>query len=62
MNYNDWIINNIDTLRYNYNKRLQFIKETSFSEYCNYIYTGLKIGAWLPKEYTQNIKRRNNRE
>ena len=56
MNYNEWIINNIDILRYNYNKRFQFIKETSFFEYCNYIYTAIKLGAYLPEEYTKNIK------
>ena len=56
MNYNKWVINNIKQLRYNYKSRFQFIKETSFNEFCNYIYTGMKIDAWLPKEYTKNLK------
>tara|TARA_Y100000593_G_scaffold77241_1_gene142929 strand:+ start:730 stop:894 length:165 start_codon:yes stop_codon:yes gene_type:complete len=48
-------MNNIDQLRYNYKSRYKFIKNTAFSEYCDYIYTGMKIGAWLPVEYTIGI-------
>ncbi len=55
MSYNKWIMNNIDQLRYNYKSRYKFIKNTPFSEYCDYIYTGMKIGAWLPVEYTIGI-------
>ena len=56
MNYNKWLKNNIDTLNYNYKKRFKFVYKTSFNEFCNYIYQGIKIGAYLPKEYTKNLK------
>ena len=56
MNYNKWVVINLDALSENYKSRFQFIKETSFNEFCNYIYKGIEIGAWLPKEYTKNLK------
>ena len=55
MNYNQFVKNNIDALTHNYKSRLKFVHDTPFWEYCDYIYTGIKNGAYLPKEYTKNI-------
>ena len=55
MNYNQFVKNNIDALTHNYKSRLKFIYETPFFEFCEFVFIGLKRGAYLPKEYTKNI-------
>ena len=53
MNYNEWVINDWIDLSHNYNSRNI---NSSFDEFCNYIYTGIqKKVDWLPKEYTKGI-------
>ena len=56
MNYNNWVINNLEQLTINYKSRYKFIYKTSFQEFCDYIYTGIKNGCVLPKEYIKNLK------
>ena len=61
MRYNQFIINNLDALSYNYNSRLKFIGNTSFEYFCEFIYVGLKNGAYLPDEYIKNINYKENK-
>ncbi len=56
MNYNTWFINNLIQLAKNYTSRYKYIQYSSFEEFCQYIYNGIKIGAYLPKQYIKNIK------
>ena len=53
MNYNKWVENNWIQLSHNYNKR---DIDSSFDEFCFFIFKGLEVGAWLPVEYTYGIK------
>ena len=55
MNYNKWVINNWITLSENYRNRHRFIFESNFDEYCQFIFTGIKHGCWLPEEYINGI-------
>ena len=52
MNYNKWVEENYLQLSHNYNNR---DIESSFDEFCGYIYTGIINGCWLPVEYTYGI-------
>ena len=52
MNYNKWVENNWIQLSHNYNSR---DIESSFDEFCEYVYCGIINGAWLPVEYTYGI-------
>ena len=53
MNYNKWVENNWIQLSHNYNNR---DIDSSFDEFCFFIFKGLEVGAWLPVEYTYGIK------
>ena len=53
MSYNKWVEINWIALSHNYNSRN--IK-SSFDKFCNYIYTGIINGCWLPDEYLTGIK------
>ena len=55
MNYNKWVINNWIALSENYRNRHRFIFESNFEEYCQFIFTGIKNGCWLPEEYLNGI-------
>ena len=52
MIYNKWVENNWIQLSHNYNSR---DINSSFDEFCNYIYTGIQKKCWLPEEYTIGI-------
>ena len=52
MNYNNWVENNWLQLSHNYNKR---DIESSFDEFCRYIYTGIINKCYVPVEYTHGI-------
>ena len=56
MSYNQWIVRNLDALSENYKSRFEFVKDTPFYEYCDYIYTGVINGCYIPKEHLKNIK------
>ena len=56
MSYNTWVTRNLEQLTINYKSRYKFIYKTSFQEFCDYIYTGIKNGCVLPKEYIKNLK------
>ena len=53
MNYNKWVENNWIQLSHNYNSR---DINSSFDEFCNYIYIGIQKKCWLPDEYLTGIK------
>ena len=55
MKYSEFINNNLDALQQNYKSRLEFIYETPFFEYCDFIYTGLTKGLYIPDEHKKNI-------
>ena len=55
INYAKFLNNNLEQLKINYKTSFNFIYETSFFEYCDYIYTGLKHNCWLPKKHTKDI-------
>ena len=55
MNYNKWVEKNWLALSHNYNNRNL---SSSFDKFCNYIYTGIINGCWLPDEYTTGIKKK----
>ena len=52
MNYNKWVEENWLALSHNYNNR---DIDSSFDEFCGYIYMGIINGCWLPVEYTYGI-------
>ena len=60
MNYNQFIINNLKALSYNYKSRLKFIDNTPFNYYCEFVYVGLKNGCDMPEEYTKNVNYKEN--
>ena len=53
MNYNNWVEINWIQLSHNYNN---MDIESSFDEFCRYIYTGIINKCWLPVEYTYGLK------
>ena len=55
INYAEFLNNNLEQLKINYKTSYNFIYKSSFFEYCNYIYVGLKNKCWLPDEYTNGI-------
>ena len=56
MSYNQWSVRNLDALSENYKSRFEFVKDTPFYEYCDYIYTGVINGCYIPEEHLKNIK------
>ena len=56
INYAEFLNYNFEQLSKNYKERHKHIFKTYFYEYCNYIYTGMKNNAWMPKEHTKGIK------
>ena len=55
INYAEFINYNFEQLSQNYKERHKHIFKTHLYEYCNYIYTGMKMNAWLPVEHTKGI-------
>ena len=55
INYAEFINYNFEQLSINYKERHSHIFKTYFYEYCNYIYTGMKMNAWMPREHTKGI-------
>jgi hypothetical protein len=55
MKYTTFINTNIDSLQQNYKSRHEFIHETPFFEYCEYVFVGLKNGCYIPSEHKKNI-------
>ena len=55
MKYTTFINNNLDALQQNYKSRLEFVYETPFFEYCEYVFVGLKNGCYIPNEHKKNI-------
>ena len=55
MNYNKWVVLNMDRLSKNYKSRYTFINKTNFEDYCSYIYNGIFKNCWLPVEHTKNL-------
>ncbi len=52
MNFNQWVSYNYLDLSRNYNSR---DINSSFDEFCRYVYTGLKKKCFIPVEYTKGI-------
>ena len=52
MNYNKWLIENLEQLTINYKSR---DITSSFDEFCRYVYTGIINKCWLPVEYTYKV-------
>ena len=55
INYSEFLNNNLEQLKINYKTSYDFIYESTFYEFCRYVYKGLEVGAWLPVEYTYKI-------
>ena len=55
ISYSEFLNNNFEQLSKNYKDRRKHIFKTYFYEYCQFIYVGMKINAWLPAEYTNGI-------
>ena len=53
INYAEFINNNLDQLKENYNN--SNITESDLSEFILYVYTGIIWDCWLPVEYTYGI-------
>ena len=53
MNYNKWVIRNLEQLTANYKN--SNIKDSELYEFCEYVYCGIINGCWLPVEYTYGI-------
>ena len=56
MKYTDFINKNKPQLLLNYSGRTDYIPYVTFKEFTLYVFKGLQVGAWLPLEYTCNIK------
>ena len=52
MNYNNWLIENLEQLTINYKSR---DISSTLDEFCRYVYTGIINECWLPVEYTYGI-------
>ena len=55
INYDEFLNKNLKQLTRNYKSRQKHIFKTYFYEYCNFVYIGMKMGVWIPKEYKQGI-------
>ena len=61
ISYAEFLNYNFEQLSQNYKERHKHIFKTHFYEYCNYIYTGIKTDAWMPREHTKGIIIKENR-
>ncbi len=52
MNYNKWLIENLEQLTINYKSR---DITSSFEHFCECVFVGMKNKCWLPVEYTYKI-------
>ena len=55
INYAEFLNNNLEQLKINYKTSYNFIYDSTFDEFCRYVYKGLEVGAWLPVEYTYKV-------
>ena len=53
ISYAEFINDNLDQLKANYNN--SDITESDLSEFILYVYTGIIWDCWLPEEYTTGI-------